>query len=201
MKAYQIFCPACGATVSVDEGQMKAFCTYCGSQLQIDDQIERKEIIYRTVDEAAILKEQNRIAAKNKNIRLMISREVFNNLNTLKDYNSKINMEDKSILMKPECSDTAWKSLYYNLPEAFGENELGFLIKFYEKIEELLDDKSWLKFTNAKPIGAFENYRMIVRCFTEKDLEEINTHKKFIKEIINSTLLLERNLSFLESNF
>ena len=131
----------------------------------------------------------------------MISREVFNNLNTLKDYNSKINMEDKSILMKPECSDTAWKSLYYNLPEAFGENELGFLIKFYEKIEELLDDKSWLKFTNAKPIGAFENYRMIVRCFTEKDLEEINTHKKFIKEIINSTLLLERNLSFLESNF
>lgn len=48
---------------------MKAFCTYCGSQLQIDDQIERKEIIYRTVDEAAILKEQNRIQVKQQLIK------------------------------------------------------------------------------------------------------------------------------------
>ena len=131
----------------------------------------------------------------------MISHEVFNNLNNLKDYNSKINMEDTSILTKPECSDNAWKSLYANLPEAFGENELGILIKFYEKIGELLDQESWLRFTNAESIGAFENCRMLVKCFTEEDLKEIKAHKKFIKEIITSTLLLEKDLSFLEFNF
>lgn len=147
------------------------------------------------------IKEQNKIDTKNKNIRLLISHEVLNNLNNLKEYNSKINMEDKSILMPPECSDTTWKSLYAHLPEAFGECELGFLIKFYEKIEELLDDDSWLKFNNAKPIGAFENIRMEIDGFTEQDLEEAKNHKKFIKKIITDALSLERHLYFLKFDF
>lgn len=145
-------------------------------------------------------KEANRITVKNNNIRLLISNEIFNNLKKLNDYNSKINMDDKSILMKPECSNTAWKFLYTNLPEAFNENELKILIKFYEKIEDLLDDESWLKFNNAKYIGAFENIRMEIE-FTEEDFEEAKIHKKFIKEIITEVLSYEKDLSFLKIKF
>ena len=109
-------------------------------------------------------------------------------------------MDDKSILMKPECSNTAWKFLYTNLPEAFNENELKILIKFYEKIEDLLDDECWLKFNNAKYIGAFENIRMEIE-FTEEDFEEAKNKKKSIKEIITEVLSYEKDLSFLKIKF
>ena len=110
-------------------------------------------------------------------------------------------MEDNSILMPPECSNSTWKSLYVSLPEAFEEKELEILIKFYEKIGELLNDDNWLKFTNATPIGAFENYRMTVEGFTEEDFEEAKNHKKFIKELITNTLSLKKELFFLKSYF
>lgn len=136
---------------------------------------------------------------KNNNIKLLISTEVFKNLSTLKYYYSKINMEEKSFLVKPECSDIVWKSLYTNLPEVFKENELKQLIEFYEKIDLLLDDKSWLQLTNAESIGAFADIIMTTK-FTEKDFEEAKANKIFIKEHIENTLLLEKELSFLKCN-
>lgn len=145
------------------------------------------------------LHEINQQNIKNNNIKLLISTEVFKNLSTLKYYYSKINMEEKSILVKPDCSNSTWNSLYTNLPEVFKENELELLIKFYEKIDLLLDDASWLQFRNARSIGAFENIRMEID-FTEIDFEEADSNKKFIKKQIESTLMLEKELSFLKCN-
>ena len=133
---------------------------------------------------------------KNNNIKLLISHEVFNNINTLKEYNSKINIEDTSILMKPKCFNTAWKSLYMNLPEVFKENELEPLIKFYEEIDLLLDDKNWLKLNNAEPEGTFKNGRLKVNVFTEEGLKEISHHKKFIKKHVERSLSTEKDLKF-----
>ena len=62
---------------------------------------ESKEIKMHEIDQ---------LKTKNNNIKLLISHEVFNNINTLKEYNSKINIEDTSILMKPKCFNSAWKS-------------------------------------------------------------------------------------------
>lgn len=145
------------------------------------------------------LYEINQQNTKYENIKLLISHEVSKNLSILKDYDSKINMEDKSILVKPNCSNSAWKSLYTTLPDVFEEIELELLIKFYEKIDLLLDNTSWLQFRNAKSIGAFENIRMEID-FTEVDFEEAASNKKFIKNHIESTLLLEKDLSFLKCN-
>lgn len=44
MKAYQISCPACGATLEIEEGRVTCFCSYCGKKINIDDGIKRVEI-------------------------------------------------------------------------------------------------------------------------------------------------------------
>ena len=136
---------------------------------------------------------------KNENIKLLISHEVFENINTLKDYNSRINMKDETIpLMKPLCFNNAWNSLYESLPEVFEKDELELLIKFYEEIKLLLDDNSWLEFNNGESEGAFKKISMQVRVFTEYDLKEIFIHKTFIKEHVENTLSLESDLKFLK---
>lgn len=143
--------------------------------------------------------EINYLNNKNENVKLLISHEVFENLSVLKDYNSKINMKDEtSILMKPMCFNTAWNSLYKNLPEVFKKEELILLIKFYEEIMLLLDDSSWLEFNNGESEGAFKKVHMRVRVFTEYDLKEISLHKKFIKEHVENILSLESDLKFLK---
>ncbi len=62
MKAYQLSCPACGATIEIDKDRESCFCSYCGSKILIDDNIQRievtKEIKYHETytDEAKIRK-------------------------------------------------------------------------------------------------------------------------------------------------
>ena len=56
MKAYEIKCPECGASLEIDGDRDKVFCSYCGTQILLDDEIERKEITHRYVDEAEIVK-------------------------------------------------------------------------------------------------------------------------------------------------
>lgn len=41
---YQLNCPACGATVEVEQERKSLFCNYCGSQINIDDGVKRVEI-------------------------------------------------------------------------------------------------------------------------------------------------------------
>lgn len=53
-------CPECGASIQVEDGRDKCFCTYCGAQLYLDDGTakimyhEIKEQTNRFVDEAKV---------------------------------------------------------------------------------------------------------------------------------------------------
>ena len=51
IKLYSIKCPECGATLPVEEGRRKLFCSYCGAQVLISDD---REHIVRHIDEAQI---------------------------------------------------------------------------------------------------------------------------------------------------
>ena len=64
MKAYTIKCPECGATIDVDSEREKIFCTYCGTQIILDDEIDRKEVTHRYIDEAEIVKSNNEVQMK-----------------------------------------------------------------------------------------------------------------------------------------
>ena len=64
MKVKQIQCPACGANLDIPEGRSNFFCQYCGASIHIDDEIQRKEVIHRTIDEAEIVKSNNEIEMK-----------------------------------------------------------------------------------------------------------------------------------------
>jgi hypothetical protein len=65
MKVIPLKCPECGATIQVEEGRQKCFCTYCGTQLYFDDgnktitYHEIKEHTERTIDEARIKEAEN----------------------------------------------------------------------------------------------------------------------------------------------
>lgn len=59
MKIYEIKCPACGGDLEVKDGLNKIFCQYCGAAIALDDEIERKEITYREIDETEIQKSNN----------------------------------------------------------------------------------------------------------------------------------------------
>ena len=57
MKIIKLLCPSCGATIEVNmEGKIGS-CQYCGSALFVDDVDERKEFVYRKIDEAKIKKQ------------------------------------------------------------------------------------------------------------------------------------------------
>lgn len=58
MKVIPMKCPECGATIQVEEGRNKCFCTYCGTQLYFDDEVKREvhEHIHHEIDEAEIRK-------------------------------------------------------------------------------------------------------------------------------------------------
>ena len=44
-------CPDCGASLSIEDGREKFFCSYCGAQIIV---INENEHIYRTIDEAEV---------------------------------------------------------------------------------------------------------------------------------------------------
>lgn len=44
MKMYQLNCPACGATVEIEQDRKSCYCSYCGSKIYMDDGVKRVEI-------------------------------------------------------------------------------------------------------------------------------------------------------------
>lgn len=58
-------CPSCGAPITFEKDRDFVFCSHCGAQVFKNDE-NKKEITYRTVDEAKI-KEIEYRAQKEKN--------------------------------------------------------------------------------------------------------------------------------------
>ena len=54
MKIISLTCPKCHANLKVDGEHGKVFCQYCGTPIYIDDEVNRTEHTFRTVDEAKI---------------------------------------------------------------------------------------------------------------------------------------------------
>ena len=52
MKLYQLKCPSCNSTLTVEEGRNLLFCQYCGTRIALDDGVQRTEYTLR--DEAKI---------------------------------------------------------------------------------------------------------------------------------------------------
>lgn len=51
LKFNSVKCPECGATLQIEDGRTKLFCSYCGSQIIVTNE---NEYIYRHIDEAKI---------------------------------------------------------------------------------------------------------------------------------------------------
>ena len=56
MKLIKLTCPSCGAQFNVDPESKIGFCQFCGNSLYVDEADERKEYVYRKIDEAEIKK-------------------------------------------------------------------------------------------------------------------------------------------------
>ena len=48
-----VICPQCGANLNIENGREYAFCSYCGAKILINNDNVH---VYRTVDEASIMK-------------------------------------------------------------------------------------------------------------------------------------------------
>lgn len=77
MKAYNINCPNCGASVNLEKDVPRCFCPYCGTQIIVDDGVQRSEVVYR--DEAKILElqlqEQVRLREEQERLRSVEAEE------------------------------------------------------------------------------------------------------------------------------
>ena len=65
MKMYQLNCPACGATVEIEQDRKSMFCSYCGSKIYMDDGVKRVEITkninyHQTYTDEAKIREHER---------------------------------------------------------------------------------------------------------------------------------------------
>ena len=64
MKIEHIQCPACGADLDIPKGKDSFFCQYCGASVHVNDEVQRKEVVHRKIDEAEIVKSNNEIELK-----------------------------------------------------------------------------------------------------------------------------------------
>lgn len=62
-----IRCPECGATLSIEEGRTKVFCSYCGANVAVSND---NEFIYRHIDETEIKRAEARKELKLKELEL-----------------------------------------------------------------------------------------------------------------------------------
>jgi len=68
MKLIKLTCPTCGAQLNIDIEEKIGFCQYCGGSLFINDVDEKKEYVYRKIDEAAIKKVEAQTDIKKKEL-------------------------------------------------------------------------------------------------------------------------------------
>ncbi len=60
-------CPACGADLSVESGKERIFCSYCGAKVMMTND---NEYIYRTIDEASVVKAETEKAIRLRELEL-----------------------------------------------------------------------------------------------------------------------------------
>ena len=60
IKFISVKCPECGATLEIEEGRNKAFCSYCGAKILIYDE-NHHEYVYRTIDDAGLKQAEVRL--------------------------------------------------------------------------------------------------------------------------------------------
>lgn len=57
VKMIYLDCPKCNATINLDSNLEFGFCQYCGAKVFLSD---TNKFTYRIIDDAAVLREQNR---------------------------------------------------------------------------------------------------------------------------------------------
>ena len=137
--------------------------------------------------------ELKRINKRQENIRLLISIEVHNNLNILREFKSDINYLNPYPIEKPSCTVTAWNSSYDDIASVFSKEELRIIMEFYDKLEKLMDDKNWLKRNNGKANRSSKSFANQPINFIS-----IRNNKTFILDFVEKILYLEDELDFLE---
>ena len=152
-----------------------------------DNRILRNQQSQERIDEL------DRINKRQENIRLLISIEVNNNLDILREFKSDINYLNPYPIEKPSCTVTAWNSSYDDLASVFSKDELRILMEFYGKLEKLLDDKNWLKRNNGKVNRSSKSFANQPINFLS-----IRNNKTFILDFVEKILSLEYELDFLE---
>lgn len=73
IKITSIKCPDCGASLSVEEGREKLFCSYCGSKIIVTNE---NEYIYRHIDEAKIKEAEVNKAVELKKLEILEKKRV-----------------------------------------------------------------------------------------------------------------------------
>lgn len=141
--------------------------------------------------------ESDNIKKKHANLRLLIKHEVLDNLNHAKSFRDTIDVNEISIIFMPPCKNQAWNSIYSELPSIFDKNELNILIKFYYNIDELLDEKNWLKTVNGEPHGVIKGALTYRDELTQYDMDAIKNNKIKILKILDEIIKLEDKLQFL----
>lgn len=139
--------------------------------------------------------ELNKIKERQENIRLLISIEVNNNLDTLREFKPKINYLDPLPIEKPSCTIVALNSSYDEIASVFSKEELKILMEFYGELEKLMDDKNWLTNNNDKSNSSSESFSKKPVNFTN-----IRDHKTSILNLVEKILSLESELDFLNED-
>lgn len=67
VKFTTVKCPECGASLQMEEGREKMFCSYCGSQVVMTNE---NEYIYRHIDEAGIKQAETERIVKLKELEM-----------------------------------------------------------------------------------------------------------------------------------
>lgn len=90
IKLISIKCPECGASLDIEEGRERLFCSYCGTQIMAQNE---NEYIYRRIDEAGIkqaetdlviqlkkmemIEKERAASARSKKFKIMLSVPLF----------------------------------------------------------------------------------------------------------------------------
>ncbi len=77
MKIENFKCPNCGADLVVPDDKKEFFCTYCGSQIKINENISKVEVLHIHRDEARLRELEHTIALEKEQKKLERKRSFF----------------------------------------------------------------------------------------------------------------------------